>query len=106
MFMKNLTVKISFIGAIICASFILANAQTTEKYTYRDLLSQQKVERDESKQTLKETLDKILARQKEEVDKVDNTYTSTYSETIIRHKTKREKIVQLQKEEREKLMPI
>ncbi len=110
MFMKNLIVKFSFIVAIICASFILANAQTSEKYTYRDLLTQQKVERDELKQTQKETLDKILVRQKEEIEphKPNSNSTNSYSydRMIEEQREERQKIVQLQIEEREKQMQI
>ena len=103
--MKNLIVKISFIGAIVFASFTLANAQTSEKYTYRDLLSQQKVERDELKQTLKETLDKILLRQKEEIELVRGNSGPTMT-IMTEQRQEREKLVLLQKEEREKLMQI
>jgi chlorite dismutase len=108
MFMKNLIVKISFISAIIFASFILANAQTSEKYTYRDLLNQQKVEREELKQTQKEILDKIIARQKEEVEphKSRATFDSDYDLMIEKQRTEREEIIKLHTGEREKLMQI
>ncbi|CAN5654494.1 hypothetical protein BH20ACI4_BH20ACI4_03260 [soil metagenome] len=42
--MKKITTKIIFISAVIFASFILANAQNSEKFAYRDLLNQQKIE--------------------------------------------------------------
>jgi hypothetical protein len=103
--MKKLLTKIVLLSAIICVSCFLANAQSNEKYTYRDLLTQQKIEREELKQTHKETLDKIIGRQKEEFDAIpkdDNGYERGV--TRERHNKEREKIVQLQKEEREKQM--
>lgn len=75
--MRNLLFNICSVCGLILISFVFANAQTIEKYTYRDLLNQQKIEREELKQTHKETLDKIISRQKEEFDAIpkdDNGY--------------------------------
>ena len=90
---------------VVCASFVLVNAQSTEKYTCRDLLNQQKIEREELKQTLKETLDKILTRQKEEVEPF-KTNAIYYDPMIKDQRTEREEIIKLHTSEREKLMQI
>ena len=103
--MKNLIVKISFIIAIICAASIVSNAQSNDKFTYRDLLNQQKIEREELKLIHRETLDKIILRQKEEIELVRGNSGPTMT-VMAEQREEREKIVQLQKEEREKQMQI
>jgi hypothetical protein len=76
----------------------------------RDLLSQQKIEREELKQTQKEILDKIITRQKEEVEphkpSSNSTNSYSYDKMIEEQREERQKIVQLQTEEREKQMQI
>lgn len=102
---EKIIIKFIFISALVFLSFIVTNAQNSDKFTYRDLLNQQKIERQELKETQNETLDKILARQKDELETVKgNTGPTQTMQT--QHQSEREKIVQLQKEEREKQMQI
>ena len=98
--------KILYISLLTLTFAIIANAQNKESFTYRDMLNQQKIERDELKQTQKEIFTAIMVREKEELEKIDGVYTSTYSETLIRHKDERKEIVILQTSEHEKQMQI
>lgn len=103
--MKKSFTKIIFTFAIFFTFIALANAQNIEKYTYRDLLIQQKIERDELKQTQKEILDKVIARQKEEVELVRGNSGPTMT-LMVEQREERGKIIQLQTSEREKQMQI
>lgn len=106
-----------FISIIFIIAFSgVAFSQKTDNFTYKDLLNQQKTERDELKQTQKEILETIIARQKEEfssIPKSDNGYelgsfrdkhNSERLEIINRLTIEREKQMQLQATERKEFL--
>ena len=97
--------KILVFTILFLAFVAAANAQNKENYSYRDLINQQKIERDELKQTQKEILDKILQRQKEELEAVSGN-SGPVQAMQDKHQAERENIVKLLTSEREKQMQI
>lgn len=98
--------KIVFISFIFLFLFcITGNAQSADNYSYKDLLAQQKIERQELKETHKEILDKIIIRQKEELETARGN--SGPEERIIREsRDERKEIIERFTQEREKQTQI
>lgn len=86
--------------AVILGFFMMGlsvNGQNKD-FTYREMLNQQKLERDELKQTQKEVFNAILERQKDELERSD---AYEREKTMIRHKEERQNITNIQTQERQ-----